>query len=208
MSQMKWKAVEQPDELDVWHHGIKGMKWGVRRTPEQLGYKTSKKKVKWTFKTPAQRREEAYQKKVAQLSKQEEAMTKKEEIRSRENALKRRKEELKNAGKTQAQLNAEKKTDASKKRNVSEMTDDELRNFINRYNLEQSYKKIMESGNTKKGDSWVTTMLKDSGKKVAATYTQKAMTAAVEAILNQMKKKRQNNNNSGNSGGGGGGGNP
>ena len=21
------------------HHGIKGMKWGVRRTPEQLGYK-------------------------------------------------------------------------------------------------------------------------------------------------------------------------
>lgn len=23
------------------HHGIKGMKWGIRRTPEQLGYKTS-----------------------------------------------------------------------------------------------------------------------------------------------------------------------
>lgn len=23
------------------HYGVKGMKWGVRRTPEQLGYKTS-----------------------------------------------------------------------------------------------------------------------------------------------------------------------
>ena len=23
----------------IWHHGIKGQKWGVRRTPEQLGHK-------------------------------------------------------------------------------------------------------------------------------------------------------------------------
>lgn len=27
------------------HHGIKGMKWGVRRTPEQLGYRTASGKV-------------------------------------------------------------------------------------------------------------------------------------------------------------------
>lgn len=26
------------------HHGIKGMKWGVRRTPEQLGYRKTKKR--------------------------------------------------------------------------------------------------------------------------------------------------------------------
>ncbi len=28
------------------HHGILGMKWGVRRTPEQLGHRTSGKKKK------------------------------------------------------------------------------------------------------------------------------------------------------------------
>ena len=28
------------------HHGIKGMKWGVRRTPEQLGYKAAKAAAK------------------------------------------------------------------------------------------------------------------------------------------------------------------
>lgn len=27
------------------HYGIKGMKWGVRRTPEQLGHKTASKKT-------------------------------------------------------------------------------------------------------------------------------------------------------------------
>lgn len=25
---------------EIWHHGIKGMKWGIRHTPEQLGHKS------------------------------------------------------------------------------------------------------------------------------------------------------------------------
>lgn len=25
---------------EIWHHGIKGQKWGIRHTPEQLGHKT------------------------------------------------------------------------------------------------------------------------------------------------------------------------
>ena len=31
---------------EIWHHGIKGMKWGVRRTPEQLGHRTKSKRTK------------------------------------------------------------------------------------------------------------------------------------------------------------------
>lgn len=31
---------------DLYHHGIKGMKWGVRRTPAQLGHKVDKLKKK------------------------------------------------------------------------------------------------------------------------------------------------------------------
>lgn len=36
------------------HHGIKGMKWGVRRTPEQLGHPRSKKKAKSIWKKSAE----------------------------------------------------------------------------------------------------------------------------------------------------------
>lgn len=31
--------------MGLWHHGIKGQKWGVRRTPEQLGHKPPVKEV-------------------------------------------------------------------------------------------------------------------------------------------------------------------
>ena len=31
---------------ELYHHGVKGMKWGVRRTPKQLGHRGSSKKKK------------------------------------------------------------------------------------------------------------------------------------------------------------------
>lgn len=31
---------------ELYHHGVKGMKWGIRRTPEQLGYIKTKKKLR------------------------------------------------------------------------------------------------------------------------------------------------------------------
>lgn len=41
------------DELILEHHGVKGQKWGIRRTPAQLGHKTSsgrKRKMSSTAK--------------------------------------------------------------------------------------------------------------------------------------------------------------
>ena len=33
-----------PSGVSLWHHGIKGQKWGVRRTPEQLGHRALENK--------------------------------------------------------------------------------------------------------------------------------------------------------------------
>lgn len=80
-------------EYELYHHGVKGMKWGVRRTKAQLGYKISK-----GFKRA------------------------KKAVVEKAKAVKVKKEEQKKSSKS-----------------INDMTDDELRERINRLSLEQRY---------------------------------------------------------------------
>lgn len=64
------------------HHGVKGMKWGVRRTPEQLGYKTSKKRK--TSSIISQLRKNSKKKAAkSQKTKEEKKEESREEIRAK-----------------------------------------------------------------------------------------------------------------------------
>lgn len=101
------------------HHGIKGMKWGVRRS----------------------------QKVLDQL-----------------------------AGRT------------SKKEDVKKMSDQELRQKINRIQMEQQYSKLT-SRQMSAGEKAVRDVLANSAKNVATNYTTKAMTKAVEEIIKRASKR-------------------
>lgn len=54
------------------HHGIKGMKWGVRRTPEQLGH------LKDVYRSKARTASEHYQRAINHVNASREATTKRD----------------------------------------------------------------------------------------------------------------------------------
>lgn len=81
------------------------MRWGVRRTPEQLGHKPKKSSIKKT----------SYQRASEKIAKQEVKMRQKEELQRRKNELKERESKLKNLGKSNETLQNE-RNEASKKK--------------------------------------------------------------------------------------------
>ncbi|GHU53525.1 hypothetical protein AGMMS49975_11800 [Clostridia bacterium] len=117
------------------HHGILGMKWGVRRTPSQLGYskgmssKTKKvidnynKMSDGDFKAKYKTSKSTYAKRVDKYG--DPYM----------NAP------LAKLGKKLSAKNVEKK----KKVKLADMSDDELKARISRLNLEQQYSKLAPS---------------------------------------------------------------
>ena len=53
------------NEYYLMHHGVKGQKWGVRRTPAQLGHKTLRERAKTKLNDPEFKRKAATAAKIA-----------------------------------------------------------------------------------------------------------------------------------------------
>ena len=121
------------DNAELMHYGVKGMKWGVRRTPVQLGHRRKPKKIA---------------------------------KRSRESP------------------ESEKKKSAPKK-NVHELSDEELRQAISRLEMEKRYKELERSANPQKnndGKKFVENILRKSGENIATQFTTYAMGTLVNKI--------------------------
>lgn len=124
---------------ELYHHGIKGMRWGVRRTRAQLGYSSSPRKTK----TQAQKVSSKQQRKVSSKQQRKEAMKK--------------------------------------------MSDAELRNRINRIQMERQYMQLT-AAEMSPGKKFVKDVVTNAAKQTVTNYTAKYMTKGMEALLNQAKK--------------------
>lgn len=132
-----------PNEL--YHHGITGMRWGFRRFQNEDGSLTPEGELRYN-----QGKQKAARGKAAEMYK-----TKKYKAKL---ALKQEKQKVKDAAelaktakKEQAKLNAE---DRVIKKKAKNMTDEELRNEVNRLAMELDYqKKSWQVERGKKGPS-------------------------------------------------------
>lgn len=141
-------------EYELYHHGIKGMKWGVRRTKKQLGHDTGDS---YTISRRAQRQLEKGERKE-RLNKAFSPTVKNGKDKPNISpAEKITKDSGKLVDNTSSAVDSVYKMHKMRKGSTnpaSKMSDQELRDAVNRMNLERSYNSLMESKNVSRGKEY------------------------------------------------------
>lgn len=133
---------------ELYHHGIKGMKWGVRRTPAQLGHPTGKIDLHKTKK------------------KVDAAGTIVNETRNINNT---------------ASKKVQKKAQKQKLSEAKTMSDQELRERVNRLNMEQQYVR-MSTEQINAGRSNVSSVLNNVGTAINVASSALAIAVAIQKL--------------------------
>lgn len=209
---------EQSDDT-LTHWGIKGMKWGVRRSPEELGHKTRKRRFRdrqYEDETPQQHQarlqresnERAIKTQANAQTKSEKRQLKakadeqKRQLKSLEKQQQRSLKSQEKARKAQMKQDEQRRKDQqkqlekqsnSKRQNPKHMSDQELRDAIARVQLEKQYKRATGGIGTKTLGA-ASDVFGGAGKKIVTalivTYGTKAATTLIEKQLNKRKKQR------------------
>lgn len=164
-------------ENELMHWGIKGMKWGVRRYQNKDG-----------SLTPAGKKR--YDKEMAKLKEEEKIAKNKLKTQAKLNKLdeKRKEVEALKRGKPIA-----KSTKQPSKPSVKDMSDEELRQTVNRLLMEQQYAKLNPQ-QVSAGQKFVKKVMNDvvapAATEVGKNVLKDAMTKAVKNASEASKKKQ------------------
>lgn len=151
------------------HYGVLGMRWGVRRSPEVLAAKrariadekeVTKAHKKYIDTVTPKRKKEAYADYEQKRSKAASSRQKEKEV-------------------------YKKKLAEAKENPVKKMSDAELRQVINRMQMEKQYSQLTKK-ETSAGQKFVTDILTNAAKQTASNYVSKYMTKGVDILINKV----------------------
>ena len=150
------------------HHGVKGQKWGVRRFQNKDGTLTPAGKKKYGSKDNFDKQypedvKKSINKAKSGLNKASDVVDKAKDINAKK---------------------VKKAQEAQIKKDISEMTDQELQKIVNRLNMEERYKQVMNSRAAENGKDRVSKVLEYAGTTLAVGV------GAMELMLKMQEMKK------------------
>jgi hypothetical protein len=139
------------------HHGIKGMRWGVRRTQKQLGNVGS-----------------------SSQSKPRKEISEEQSDKAKKSVANEAASVARNAKEIQSAISNIRKA-SRKGEDLSKMSDSELREKVNRMNLEQQYSRL-SADKTSKGETYVSNALSIAGSVLAAGASAVTIALAIKTL--------------------------
>lgn len=157
----------------LYHHGVKGMKWGVRRYQNKDGTLTAagRRRADRDMSELSNTKKKAYVPNANKWAKEDLTRSKKlvDETNTMTNKLQKINDDsIKNKPKN--------------KMDLSTMTDKELRDQINRANLERQYNDMFAPQTTSRGREYVSKTLEVAGSALAVTSSALGIALAIKEL--------------------------
>lgn len=175
------------NNAELYHHGVKGQRWGIRRYQNKDGSLTPYGKKRYAKELA---KLEAEKKRVRQYEQTAKKMSKLDDMRK---DIDERKKALKTDDETPEPTRQSKTQSTPQKRKLSELSNEEIQAKIDRMNLENKYKTLAQERidavskkEVSKGKKFAEEVLTNAGKNVATQAAVWTMATAGNKVIEYL----------------------